>query len=124
MRQTVPYFLTITKLLPYIRVARRLCKFGRVVVGGQIATTNTFIKPFDIINFTFPKKFIFFKQKKIQYRNKRRKYLRLARGLLYNKRIKSYIYYKNPETLPIRPKPTYLYYYYYHRNLLQRCRTH
>jgi len=123
MYQKVPFFLVQKKIIPLVKLATRLCKFKKVSINGHKVNAKYIMKPYDLITFDFPKKYVYYKHKKYVTKKYSSPKIRLVRGLLHNKRIKSYIYYTESATMPgKRKQPTYLYYFYYYRNLLQTCR--
>jgi hypothetical protein len=124
MDYQVPYFLVQRKLAPVLKQARKLCQRGFINVNGELANRWYMMKPFDIIRFSFRKIEIDRKQWKQEHERKRRKGMRVRRGLIYHRGIKSYIFFKNLNRVPSHTRISYLYNYYYYRNLLQPCRTH
>jgi len=118
--QQVPYFLVNVGLVPVIKQAVKLCKFGKVMVNGAAVGVNYIIRPFDLIRFNFRKNDIDWKYRR--FTSAMRFNFKFKRGLIYNWDFKMYIFYRNLDLIPGRGKVSYLYHYYFYRNLLQTCR--
>jgi len=120
--QKVPFFLVNMGLVSIIKQAYKICKRNRIIVNGKIVNNEYIIQPYDLVTFDVRKMLIWFKYKRWQFRKKRYgTNWKVKKGLLYNKRIRTFIFYKNIFSLPGTWRSNYHYYYYY-RNLLQTCR--
>ena len=121
MHQRAPLFVLANKIVPARRLAIKLCRNKRIVVNGRAAGPRQIIKPFDIITLRINKQALYVRRRRFKYFRSRTT-LRLRRGLIYNRRIKAYIYYRNANLVHgANKRYAYLYYYYYYRNLLQPC---
>jgi hypothetical protein len=117
-----PYFLVQNRLVPVVKRAFELCRWRRVIVNGYPISETQFIQPFDIISFNFRKMLFWFKLKRYRYRKKSGSKWKMLNGLIYNRKIRHFIYYRNVTFLHHNTRNRYQYYYYFYRNLLQRCR--
>jgi|GEM_PF-2695314 len=117
-----PLFLVQRKLVPVVKRAVELCRWHRVVVNGKAVSEKYLIQPYDLISFSIRKALLRFKQKRFFYRNYGGSKWGIMKGLIYNRRIRHYIVYKNSPFLTGNKRHKYLYYYYFHRNVLQGCR--
>jgi len=112
----LPLFLVQKKLIPVVKKASRLCKQKRIIINGQPRDSSYIMKPFDILTFYFRKIYIYLKQKRYRYG---RKNFRLVDGLLYNKKIKSYIFIKDSNRYKGKLKYKHFFYYAFYRNILR-----
>jgi len=112
----LPLFLVQKKLIPVIKKASKLCKQKRIVINGEVRDSSYIMKPFDILTFYFRKIYIYLKQKKYRYS---RKNFRLINGLLYNKKIKSYIFITDSNRYKGKLKYKHFFYYAFYRNILK-----
>jgi len=123
MYQQVPYFLVQMGLVPVLKQAVKLCKAKRVSVNGFSVGPDYIMKPFDVVRFNFSKRAVWRKHRWHTNRFRQWKGIKLRRGLIYHRKMRMYIFYKNLDQVPGRRRLTYLFYYYFYRNLLQTCRT-
>jgi len=119
--QQLPYFLIQAKLLPTVKKSLAFCRSGGVNVNGRKVGVRYMLKPFDLIYFDIPKWLIKVKHKRFRFKQKP-VFIKRRRGLLYHRKINTYIFYRNINMRSGRGRYREYYNFFYYRNMLQPCR--